>query len=421
MIVAVAKETYPGERRVALVPTAVTALVKAGFDVVVESQAGESAGFPDEQYVEKGAKIAASRDEVFEADILLQVRAAGANPERAADDQGRLRSGQVIIAMCDPLGQPKAVEPLADSGATLFSLELVPRITRAQSMDVLSSMATVAGYHAVLLAAAALPKMFPMMMTAAGTVTPAKVFIVGAGVAGLQAIATAKRLGAVVSAYDVRPAVKEQCQSLGAKFLEMDLETGSSEDKGGYAQAMDEEFYRKQREMMTRVVAQQDVVITTAAVPGKKAPILLTTEMVEGMASGSVVVDLAAERGGNCELTKPGETVMHNGVTILGPANLPSEVACHASQMFAKNITTFLMQLVDDGKLKIDREDEVVAGTLVTLGGRVVHERVCDALGIETPTAEPEEEEIPPNEPAEPEEEQDIYGMESDDNKGEKN
>jgi NAD(P) transhydrogenase subunit alpha len=254
---------------------------------------------------------------------------------------------------------------------TLFALELLPRITRAQSMDVLSSQATVAGYRAVLLAAMALPKMFPMMMTAAGTITPAKVLVVGAGVAGLQAIATAYRLGAVVSAYDVRPAVKEQVQSLGAKFVEMPLDTAAAEAKGGYAQAMDEEFYRRQRELMARVVAESDVVITTAAVPGKKAPVLVTREMVAGMSPGSVIVDLAAERGGNCELTVPGKPVVENGVTILGPINLPAEIAYHASQLYSKNISTFLLSLVKEGQIQLDMEDEVVRDTLVAKDGKV--------------------------------------------------
>ncbi|MEA1952617.1 MAG: Re/Si-specific NAD(P)(+) transhydrogenase subunit alpha [Planctomycetota bacterium] len=419
MIVAVAKETFPGEKRVALVPQSVPALVKAGLEVVIETQAGQAAGFPDQEYIDKGAKIADSRDEVFAADIVLQVRAAGANPELAAQDQPRMKAGQAVIAAADPLGCPQAAQDFAPSGATLFALELLPRITRAQSMDILSSMATVAGYHAVLMAAQTLPKMFPMMMTAAGTVAPAKVFIVGAGVAGLQAIATAKRLGGVVSAYDIRPAVKEQCESLGAKFVEMELDTAAAEDKGGYAQAMDEEFYRKQREMMNRVVADQDVVITTAAVPGRKAPILLTAEMVEGMAPGSVVVDLAAERGGNCELTKPGETVIHKGVTILGPANLPSEVAYHASQMYAKNITTFLLHLLDEGKIKFDMDDEVIADTLITRGGNVVHPRVCEALGIESPAAEevveePVEEDNASDADDKASEGPDVYGVKSD-------
>ncbi len=271
---------------------------------------------------------------------------------------------------------------MAEKGVTLFSLELVPRITRAQSMDVLSSQATIAGYRAVLLAATTLPKMFPMMTTAAGTITPAKVFVVGAGVAGLQAIASARRLGAVVSAYDVRPVVKEQVQSLGAKFIEMGIESEQGETQGGYAKAMDEEFYRKQRELMTKVVAENDVVITTAAVPGKKAPTLVTREMVAGMAPGSVVVDVAAERGGNCELTVPGETIVENEVTILGPANLPSDVPYHASQMFAKNITTLLANLVSEGQFRFDLEDEIIRESLVAKDGQVVQAKVRELLGL---------------------------------------
>ncbi len=281
--------------------------------------------------------------------------------------------------MADPLAMPDQARALAERGVTLFALELIPRTTKAQSMDVLSSMATIAGYRAVLLAATALPKMFPMLTTAAGTLTPAKVFVVGAGVAGLQAIASARRLGAVVSAYDVRPAVKEQVQSLGAKFVEMGLETGGAQAAGGYAKAMDEEFYRQQREMMKRVVAENDVVITTAAIPGKKAPTLVTAEMVAGMAPGSVLVDLAAERGGNCELTRPGETVVSGGVTILGPANLPADIPNHASQMFAKNVATLLLYLVKDGQLRIDADDEIVRETLVARDGRIVHPRVAGA------------------------------------------
>jgi H+-translocating NAD(P) transhydrogenase subunit alpha len=373
MIVGVPAETFPGEKRVALVPATLPSLVKAGAEVYVQSGAGVAAGYPDQLFADKGAKIIAGRDDLFAtADVLLQVRAAGANPQAGSDDLPRLRSGQTVIAFCDPLGTPDAAAAVAQRGVTLFSLELLPRITRAQSMDVLSSQATVAGYRAVLLAATALPRMFPMMMTAAGTITPARVFIVGAGVAGLQAIATAYRLGGIVSAYDVRPAVKEQVQSLGAKFVEMALETGSAETKGGYAQEMNEEFYRKQRELMTRVVAESDVVITTAAVPGKKAPVLVTAAMVEGMAPGSVLVDLAAERGGNCELTRPGETIQHGGVSVLGPTNLPSEVPYTASQLYAKNIATFLLALVKEGQIKLDMEDEIVRETLVAQGGAVV-------------------------------------------------
>ena len=381
MIVAVPQETFPGETRVALIPASVPALKKAGLEVVVQSSAGQRAGFSDAQYADKGAKIVQDRAELFTADMVLQVRAAGANPEAGQADLGRFRQGQVVIGMCDPLGAPRPAQQVAARGVTLFALELLPRITRAQSMDVLSSMATVAGYRAVLLGAAALPKMFPMLMTAAGTITPARVFVMGVGVAGLQAIATARRLGAIVSANDIRPAVKEQVQSLGAKFVQLELDTAEAEEKGGYAKEMGEEFLRKQRELIARVVAESDVVITTAAVPGKKAPTLLTAEMVAGMSPGSVIVDVAAERGGNCELTRPGETVVEKGVTILGPINLPAEVPYHASQMYAKNISAFLLHLVHDGKLHLDLEDEITRETLVTRDGQVVNPRVCELLG----------------------------------------
>jgi len=381
MIIGVPKETFPGERRVALVPASVTALAGQGHAIKIEAGAGEQAGFLDKQYVEKGGQIMASREDVFMCDCIVQVRAAGANPERGRDDLELLSDSQTVIAMCDPLGAPDELRELASRGVTLFALELVPRITRAQSMDVLSSMATIAGYRAVLLAATNLPKMFPMMTTAAGTIKPAKVFVIGAGVAGLQAIASARRLGAVVSAYDVRAAVKEQVQSLGARFVEMELDTGRSEGQGGYAKAMDEDFYRRQRELMLRVVAENDVVITTAAVPGKRAPTLLTAEMVSRMAPGSVVVDVAAERGGNCELTRPGETVHSGGVTILGPANLPSEVPFDASQMFSKNVATFLGHLTKDGRLTVDRDDEITRETLVTFGGSIVHPKVLELTG----------------------------------------
>ena len=381
MEVGVVRETLPGERRVALVPAVVPALVKTGLEVVVEAGAGAAAGFPDELFRSRGAKIASSRAEALAAGALLQVRALGCNPEAGRADLVALRPGQVVIGMCEPLWNPQAAAELAKTGVTLFALELIPRITRAQSMDVLSSMATLAGYRSVLLAATTLGKMFPMLTTAAGTVTPAKVFIVGAGVAGLQAIATARRLGAVVSAYDVRPAAKEQVQSLGAKFVEMPLDTAAAEGKGGYAQAMDEEFYGRQRELMTRVVAEHDVVITTAAIPGQKAPVLITREMVDHMPPGSVIVDIA-ERGGNCELTRPGETLQQGNVTILGPTNLPADVPLHASQMFAKNITTLLAHLVRDGKFPLDMTDEITRETLVARDGQVVHPRVRAALGL---------------------------------------
>ena len=294
MIIGICKETFPGERRVALIPDAIPKLAKAGLEFLVEQRAGSAAGIPDADYTEKGARLASTRAEVFgAADVVLQVRTLGANPKAGQADLELLRPGQTIIGFAEPLGEPEQARTLAARKVTSFALELLPRITRAQSMDVLSSMATVAGYKAVLLAAEALPRMFPMFMTAAGTVKAAKVLIVGAGVAGLQAIATAKRLGAVVSAYDIRPAVKEQVQSLGARFVEMELEAGAAEDKGGYAKAMDEEFYRKQRELMAKVVAESNVVITTAAIPGRQAPILVTKEMVAGMSPGSVILDLA--------------------------------------------------------------------------------------------------------------------------------
>ncbi len=382
MIVGVPRETFPGERRVALVPALLPGLTRAGLEVLVETGAGTEAGFTDEAYTDKGTTIAGSRAELFSrADVILQVRAPGSNPEEGRKDLELLREGQVVIGFCDPLLSLEITRALAERGVTLFSMELMPRITRAQSMDALSSMATIAGYKAVLLAANTLPRMFPMMMTAAGTLAPARVFVVGAGVAGLQAIASARRLGAVVEAYDVRPAVREQVESLGGKFVELELDTGEAEDAGGYAKELGEDFYRKQREMMLRVVAGSHVVITTAAIPGKKAPILVTREMVEGMEPGSVIVDLAAERGGNCELTRPGETVDHDGVTILGPLNIPATVPYHASQMYAKNITTFLLHLVEEGELTLDTDDEITAGTLVTRGGRVVHPRVLELLG----------------------------------------
>jgi H+-translocating NAD(P) transhydrogenase subunit alpha len=374
MKVGIPKETWPGEARVAVVPAAVAGLIKSGLEVAVEQDAGTAAGFTDDMYRAQGAAIVSRPDLFGTSDIILQVRATPGDPA--------LRRGQTVIGFADPLGAPDGIRAVAATGATLLSMELMPRITRAQSMDALSSMATIAGYKAVLLAATTLPRMFPMLMTAAGTVSPARVFIMGAGVAGLQAISTARRLGAKVEAYDVRPAVKEQVQSLGARFVELPLESADAEDKGGYARAQDESFYKRQREMMLKVVAQSDVVITTALIPGKKAPILLTTEMVEAMAPGSVIVDLAAERGGNCELTRPDEVVVHHGVTILGPSNPPALVPYHASQMYSKNITTFLMHLLgkEGAKLPefpINTDDEITRETLLTRGGEVVHARVA--------------------------------------------
>ena len=379
MKVGIPRETLAGEFRVAVVPAQVPSLTKAGLDVVVEEGAGTSAGFTDEAYRAQGATIA-PRSTALQSEIILQVRSVPGDP-------AALRAGQTVIGFADPLGNPAGISSLAASGATLLSMELMPRITRAQSMDALSSMATIAGYKGVLLAAVALPRMFPMLMTAAGTVSPARVFVVGAGVAGLQAIATARRLGAKVEAYDVRPAVKEQVMSMGAKFVELPIESQDSEDKGGYAKAQDEAFYRRQREMMLKVVAASDVVVTTALIPGRPAPKLITAEMVEAMAPGSVVVDLAAERGGNCELTRPDENVVHRGVTIIGPSNPATLVPYHASQMYSKNIITFLLHLLGKEGAKqpsvpIDPADEITRETLLTQGGSVVHPRVKELLGV---------------------------------------
>lgn len=381
MIIGIPKETFPNERRVALVPSVLAPLAKVGVQFVMEAGAGAAAGFADALYAEKGVKIVPSRDTVFaEADLVTQVRGIGSNAVNGDDDLARMKQGQIVIAFFEPLAVPEAMDRLAAKGVIGLSMELMPRITRAQSMDALSSMATVAGYLAVLRAANRLPKFFPMFMTAAGNINPAKVFILGAGVAGLQAISTARRLGSVVSAYDTRPVVKEQVMSLGAKFVELPLETAGSQDAGGYAKAQSDEFYRKQRELMTDTISHSDVVVTTANVPGKKAPVLVTKEQVETMAPGSVIVDLAAEKGGNCELTKAGEEVVHNGVLILGPVNLPTDLPFHASQMYGKNMQTFLSHLLGkEGKLNLDPNDEIVAGTMVCRDGKVIHPAVLQA------------------------------------------
>ncbi|HEY3940383.1 MAG TPA: Re/Si-specific NAD(P)(+) transhydrogenase subunit alpha [Bryobacteraceae bacterium] len=374
------RETLPGERRVAVTPRHCESLRKLGIEVLVEHGAGAEAGYPDEVYLSRGARLV-NRDALFaDAQLIAQVRCLGANPDAGRSDLALLRPGQALVGFGEPLTAVRECADLANTGASFFAMELMPRITRAQSMDALSSMATVSGYRAVLLAASHLAKMFPMLMTAAGTVAPAKVFVLGAGVAGLQAIATARRLGAVVSAYDVRPAVKEQVESVGAKFVSLDVDAKGSEDKGGYAKAFDEEFYRRQRELLTGVLREQDVVITTAAVPGRKAPILITAAMVAAMQAGSLIVDIAAERGGNCELTRPGETITHQGVTLLGPLNLPSLVPYHASQMYASNVAAFVKLLIRDGALKIDREDEIIRETLVTHENKVVHPRVLELI-----------------------------------------
>jgi NAD(P) transhydrogenase subunit alpha len=378
LTIGVPKETSAQERRVAIVPADVRSLKKAGFEVLVETNAGLHAGFLDAQYTQQGARIAADRAELAAAEVIVHVRAAAADPQQPLAVGESLRENQILVALCDPLSDPRPIAALAERHITTFALELLPRITRAQSMDVLSSMATVAGYKAVLLAAEASPRMFPMMMTAAGTLTPARVFVVGAGVAGLQAIATARRLGAIVYAYDVRPAAREQIQSVGGKPVDFGLE--SAEGQGGYARAMDQDFYKRQQAAMAKVVGESDVVITTAAVPGKRAPVLITNNMLVGMTPGSVIVDLAAERGGNCEATRAGETIEVGGVVVLGPMNLPATVAHHASQMFSRNVTAFLTLLKKNGLPAIDTQDEIVRDTLITRDGQVLNAQIRERL-----------------------------------------
>jgi H+-translocating NAD(P) transhydrogenase subunit alpha len=383
MIVGVPRENFPGERRVALVPAVLPSLAKVGLEAVVEAGAGAEAGYTDAEYAAKGAKIIPERAEVFRmSDIVVQVLGHGSNDRTGKADLPLFHQNQVLIAFLRPLGAVETVQDLANRGVTSFSVELMPRITRAQSMDALSAMATISGYKSVVIAADTLPKLFPMLTTAAGTITPARVLILGVGVAGLQAIATARRLGAVVSAYDVRPVVKEQVQSLGARFVELAVEAKDAQDARGYATQQDEAFYRRQRELLGKVIAEQDVVITTAVIPGKKAPILVTREMAEGMAPGSVLVDLAAERGGNCELTRPEEKIVHNGVTIIGWINLASTVPYHASQMYAKNLTTFLLLLVKEGKLQLNTKDEIIRDTLLTHGGEIVNTRLREIFSL---------------------------------------
>jgi proton-translocating NAD(P)+ transhydrogenase subunit alpha len=383
MIVGVPRETYPGERRVALAPAVIPSLNKAGLDVLVQAGAGLQAGYPDAGYVEKGARLAPTREEVFAtADILVQFLCHGANDKNGSEDLPLLRKGQVLVGFLRPLGMVKTVQDIASRGVTSFSVELIPRITRAQSMDALSSMATICGYKAVVLAADTLPRMFPMLTTAAGTIAPAKVLIIGAGVAGLQAIATSRRLGAVASAYDMRAASKEQVMSLGGRFVELPIEAKDAQDAGGYAKAQDESFYQKQRELLAKTVAESDVVVTAAVIPGKKSPILVTKDMVQRMAPGSVLVDLAAERGGNCELTKPDQTIVVHGVTIIGMFNLAETVPYHASQMYARNISAFLQNLTKDGKVQLNLNDEIIRETLVTHEGEIVNARVREFFSL---------------------------------------
>lgn len=383
MIVGVPCEIYPGERRVALVPSAVPVLAKAGMEVLVEAGAGGSAGYPDAEYTAKGAKIAADRAEVFRAaDVIVQVLCYGANDRTGKEDVPLLRREQALIGFLRPLGSQESVQEIAATGARAFAVELMPRTTRAQSMDVLSSMATISGYKAVLMAADTLARILPMLSTAAGTITPARVFIIGAGVAGLQAIATARRLGAVTSAYDMRPVAKEQVMSLGGRFVELPIEAKDAQDASGYAKAQDEEFYRKQRELLGQVVSESDVVITTAVIPGKKAPVLVTGQMVKRMAPGSVIVDLAAERGGNCELTVPGKIADQQGVTIIGLFNLAGTVPYHASQMYSKNVATFLLHIVKNGQLRLDMADDIIRDTLLTDDGQIVNKRLRELYSL---------------------------------------
>jgi NAD(P) transhydrogenase subunit alpha len=388
VIIGVPKEAYPGERRVALVPMVLPNLLKAGFEVVAQAGAGEQAGYPDHLYTEKGAKIVPERAAVFAAaEIVVQVLCYGSNDVNGKDDLKFLRRGQVLIGFLRPLGTADVTLQLAKTGVTSFSVELMPRTTRAQSMDALSSMGAICGYKAVLIAADTLPRMFPMLTTAAGTITPARVFVIGAGVAGLQAIATARRLGAVASAYDLRPIAKEQVQSLGGRFIELPIEAKDAQDARGYGTQQDESFYARQRELLGRVVAESDVVITTAVIPGKKAPVLVTEQMVKGMAPGSVIFDLASERGGNCELTRTGETIVRHGVTIIGGINIASGVPYHASQMYARNLTAFLLHLVKEGKLVLNLEDEITRETLFTRDGEIVNQRVREFLSLPAPVA----------------------------------
>ena len=376
MKVSVPRETAQGERRVALVPEVAQRLVGDELEVVLESGAGEQAHLPDSAYEEVGARMA---DEGLSGDVVLKV----ALP--SADEIGRLRQGAVLIGFLQPLTAPDTARALAEAGVTSFAMEAIPRITRAQSMDALSSQATVAGYRAGLIAAQQLPRFFPMLTTAAGTVRPATVLVLGAGVAGLQAIATVKRLGAVVQAFDVRSAVKEQIESLGARFVELDMGLEDAEAAGGYARQLTDEEQQRQRELLADVIEKVDAVISTAAVPGRPAPLLVIEDAVKRMKPGSVIVDLAAETGGNCELTEAGETIVRHDVTIVGPLNLPSSMPDHASSLYARNVQSLLDLMVEEGRLELDFDDEVLAGACMTRDGEIVHEGARNAAGATHP------------------------------------
>ncbi|MGZ8631049.1 MAG: NAD(P) transhydrogenase subunit alpha [Actinomycetota bacterium] len=379
LTVGVPSETYPGETRVAATPLAVSRVDALGLRLVLESGAGERAGFPDEEYERHGARIV-GRAEAIGADIVLQVRTYPANHELGREDLPFHRADQIVIGLADPFGARREVGELAERGVTLFAMELVPRIARAQSMDVLSSQATAAGYKAIILVADRLPTLMPMLTTAAGTFPPARVLVIGAGVVGLQAIATARRLGAMVEAYDVRPAAQEDVESLGARLVALPLAPGDAEDASGYAKALGDAFYRRQQEHLAGVVSDVDAVVCSAVIPGGPAPILLTDEAIAGMRPGSVVVDLAAPNGGNCALTQPDRTVVAHGVTILGPTNLAASVPQQASLMFSKNLTEFLAVLIRDGVYAPDPADPVVAATLVTEGGTIVLAKLLPRL-----------------------------------------
>jgi NAD(P) transhydrogenase subunit alpha len=372
MIIGISRETFPSEKRVALTPESVKSLFDKDFEVMVESGAGKFSGFSDEMYRENNARIVNKRTQVFnEADIMLQVRGAGANPEKADSDIKLMKGGQILVGLLNPFAAPSLIERIAGKRVTAFAMELIPRISKAQSMDVLSSMATIAGYKSILIAASELPKMFPLLMTAAGTIRPARVFVIGAGVAGLQAIATAKRLGAVVSAYDIRKDVKEQIESLGAKFIELKIERKEKTEEKGYAREMDAEFYEEQRKLLSKVVSENDVVITTAGVPGKKSPVLIDRYMIEKMKSGSVIVDVVAESGGNCEMTEAGRIINKDGVKIIGALNLPSLLPFNSSKLYSKNITNFIFHILKNGE--IDRKDEITSSTMITFEGEITN------------------------------------------------
>ncbi|UHQ96193.1 Re/Si-specific NAD(P)(+) transhydrogenase subunit alpha [Natrinema halophilum] len=406
MIIGVPREVAVNERRAALTPPVAEGLVERGFDVLVSAGTGDEAGWSNTEYRDAGCEVVDDRGAVFDrSDVIFQVRGLGASPEAEPDQYDE---EQIVIGLLGPYELEDELETLAERNVTAFALELIPRISRAQSMDALSSMASVGGYKAALVAAEELPKLFPMQMTAAGTVRPADVFVVGAGVAGLQAIATADRLGANVRAYDIRPEVKEEVESLGAEFVELDLETDDTSDEEGHAREQDEEFYRKQREMMNRVIADSDVVITTAAVPGRPSPELVTNEMIEGMERGSVIVDLAAEGGGNCEPTQADETVTYEGVTVFGPTNLPGTVSRTTSRLYANNVTNFLDNLLEDDELTIDTADEIVDATMLTHDGTIRNPH-------EQPDEEDDEEAEDESDEAEPDEDEETTVEATDD------